>query len=526
MDIVIGSGPSGIACAHALLEKKRKVLLLDFGTELEKKLQVIVNKLVRTPYNHWEASDIAHIKKDYVNSSSDELKNKLIYGSDYPYLGMEKYYELNQNNVEVTSSLASGGFSNVWGGAVFPVCEDDIINWPISVNELENHYRKVLSFMSVSAISDALMEKFPTYKNNNDCLSSSRQAERLLNKLSQNYDKLKGAGYTFGKSRLAVNTNKNKFGFDCCYCGMCMYGCPYQLIFSSKYLLQDMKAKFENFVYKPNVFVDKIEEKKGLVNIRFYDRNTNELKKITGDRVFLGGGALSTTAILLKSYGEYNQSIVMKDSQYFLFPFITFSSIKNVSEEKLHTLAQLFIEVFDSEISKNNIHLQVYSYNDFFYNKLKNMSKIFFPLIKDLVLGRLFLVQGYLNSDYSHEISVKLERNKNTNMDILSLKKIVNPVTSQTIREILKKINRDKFLLGGFPIKFMLDIAKPGRSFHVGATFPMTISPGKFESDLLGRPYGFEKVFIVDSSNFPSIPSSTITLTAMANAHRIGYLST
>jgi len=65
MDIVIGSGPSGIACAHALLEKKRKVLLLDFGNELEKKLQVIVDRLNKIPNNQWGSFDVNQIKMDF-----------------------------------------------------------------------------------------------------------------------------------------------------------------------------------------------------------------------------------------------------------------------------------------------------------------------------------------------------------------------------------------------------------------------------------------------------------------------------
>ena len=38
----------------------------------------------------------------------------------------------------------------------------------------------------------------------------------------------------------------------------------------------------------------------------------------------------------------------------------------------------------------------------------------------------------------------------------------------------------------------------------------------------LGRPAGFKRVYVVDSTVFPSIPATTITFTVMANAHRIG----
>jgi choline dehydrogenase-like flavoprotein len=67
-----------------------------------------------------------------------------------------------------------------------------------------------------------------------------------------------------------------------------------------------------------------------------------------------------------------------------------------------------------------------------------------------------------------------------------------------------------------------LRVGQPGRGFHTGGTFPMRSKPGAFETDVLGRPYGFSKVHLVDSSVFPSLPATTITLSVMANAHRIG----
>ena len=66
-----------------------------------------------------------------------------------------------------------------------------------------------------------------------------------------------------------------------------------------------------------------------------------------------------------------------------------------------------------------------------------------------------------------------------------------------------------------------LQIAPPGRGFHSGGSFPMRAEPGEFECDRLGRPHGFMRVHVVDSTVFPSIPATTITLSVMANAHRI-----
>ncbi len=49
----------------------------------------------------------------------------------------------------------------------------------------------------------------------------------------------------------------------------------------------------------------------------------------------------------------------------------------------------------------------------------------------------------------------------------------------------------------------------------------MRAEPGEFECDRLGRPTGFSRVHVVDATVLLNIPATTITLSVMANAHRI-----
>jgi choline dehydrogenase-like flavoprotein len=67
----------------------------------------------------------------------------------------------------------------------------------------------------------------------------------------------------------------------------------------------------------------------------------------------------------------------------------------------------------------------------------------------------------------------------------------------------------------------MLQIGAPGEGRHVGGSFPMKLNPAIGESEISGRLYGCRNIFLADASVFPTIPASTITFTAMANAHRI-----
>lgn len=51
---------------------------------------------------------------------------------------------------------------------------------------------------------------------------------------------------------------------------------------------------------------------------------------------------------------------------------------------------------------------------------------------------------------------------------------------------------------------------------------PMTEQPVKLtDTNLLGNPMGWNRIHIIDSSLFPSIPGTTVRLLAMANANRI-----
>jgi choline dehydrogenase-like flavoprotein len=49
----------------------------------------------------------------------------------------------------------------------------------------------------------------------------------------------------------------------------------------------------------------------------------------------------------------------------------------------------------------------------------------------------------------------------------------------------------------------------------------MSSTPTGFQTDTLGRPAGLQRVHLVDASVLPAVPATTITLSVMANAHRI-----
>jgi choline dehydrogenase-like flavoprotein len=53
----------------------------------------------------------------------------------------------------------------------------------------------------------------------------------------------------------------------------------------------------------------------------------------------------------------------------------------------------------------------------------------------------------------------------------------------------------------------------------------MAANPAPGQSDRLARPHGMSRLHLIDASSLPAIPATTITLSVMANAHRIASLA-
>ena len=157
-------------------------------------------------------------------------------------------------------------------------------------------------------------------------------------------------------------------------------------------------------------------------------------------------------------------------------------------------------------------------YNDLFLNAIKNILGFTYPIFKfpvNELLDRLMLIMGYLHSDSSSTFSIKLQEDK------LVMEAKINKNVNKTISGVYKKIFENRNLFKAIPVPGITKIPKPGYGSHSGGSFPMRLKPKDFETDTLGRPTGFSRVHVIDSTIFPGIPATTITLTVMANAYRI-----
>jgi choline dehydrogenase-like flavoprotein len=510
MIYVIGSGPAGVSCAAGLLARGYAVTMLDAGIELEEDKQAVLERLQFS----WD-DDLLKSLKQKLNTK-DPIK--LSHNSFYPYTEVASHFSLNaENSIHCLPSFAQGGLSNVWGAFVEKYTETELNSWPISYSQLAPHYDAILKFLN-PALAREQIEKQNCIRNS---YNLSRQAQLLLNEMEKNADCLNVEGFLFATSQLAVKFNHAQQAL-CKECAACQHGCPLDLIYSARNTLKEL-LKNSKFRYIKNIIVKNIAEFEDKVLISAVNRSNDATVNFEGAQVFSACGPVISTALVLKACQAFDEKIEFLDSTHFMLPCIMKKRVKNVHRENLHTLSHLYLKYENAKIQGKPINLQIYTYMDHYTEKFKHLLKGFYPIAVPFlrpIIDRMIVIQAHLHSDHSHKFSLQLEANGE-----LKLQALRNEETSRVIKRVASDLQKNHRSLGFIPVNAMLSESKICKSFHYGGSMPMRTKPGKFETDVLGRPQGFKRWHVVDASVFPSIPAGSITPTIMANAYRISMES-
>lgn len=523
---VIGSGPAGVAAAFALAREGRSVTMLDAGHTLEPARSAVVSRLGAAPPAAWQPAEIG-VLKEGMQATARGIPLKRLYGSDYPFAPPAGAQEIECRRAELRPSFAQGGLSTVWGAGVLPFHQDDMHDWPFPASTLDPHYRAVFEFLPCAAVRDGLEELFPVHAATPQPLEGSQQAKTFLADLQRSAPRLRAQGIHFGRSRLAVDTGAGRPDRPACqYCGMCLYGCPYGVIWNAAYTLRELQRR-PGFRYVADFVVEDLRESGNEVVIRGRHRVTGAARQHRAGRVLLGAGVVSSTALLLASMDAFGHRLRLQDSMYFLLPLLRFAGSAGLEQERLHTLAQAFLVLRDKAVCDELVHLSVYTWNDLMEPSLRAAGG---PLGRTAgrlwrALGaRMLVCGGYLHSRHSPGIWMQLDKQPGGGSRI-SLEGEQDVAARRIVRKVGHKLLRSTAALKALPLTPLAQRPPPGRGFHVGGSFPMGTAAAPWRCDTEGRPHGFSRLHLVDASCLPSIPASTITLPVMANAHRIATLA-
>jgi choline dehydrogenase-like flavoprotein len=514
--VVIGSGPAAVAAAWALSQAGRAVTVLDAGDTIEPGRMDTFATLAQMEPRAWP-QDLAESARAAFPVTTKHVPLKPAYGSLFPYALDDPDLPVRRQNAETVPSLALGGLSNCWGASMLPVRQRDIEDWPITLAELAPHYEAVLRFVPMAAERDELSEHLPLYSDCPGKLRRGVQAERVLRHLRGHAAALERAGFSFGASRLAVVSSESSSS-GCRHCGMCLYGCPYGSIYNASHTLDEL-VRGGKVDYRGGLYVDRLVLADDGVAIHFHERgNPASVGQLDASRVFVACGAVSSTRLMIESMARTSGACRLLDSQYFVIPMVTARAAPVSVATQGNTLAQVFLELQDARVSRHAAHLQLYGYNDLMLSLLAARLPLSANRLERLLrpaLGRLLVMQGYLHSRDSPGMSI------NVDAGAVRLTGEDRAASRTAVKRLGRRLAASSRLLGMAPVTGLAQVGQPGKGNHLGGSFPMRREPGESDTDTLGRPPGWDRVHLIDASVLPSIPATTITLSVMANAHRI-----
>lgn len=475
----------------------------------------LFDALARSEPEHWPP-ELARRARRAFPADIGHVPLKPAYGSLFPYVLDDPDLPIVSENADALSSLAYGGLTNAWGASILPFRQADIEGWPIALDELAPHYEAVLRFVPIAAEHDELSESLPLYTETPGALRRGPQAEMLLGHLRRNAAALRAAGFDFGASRLAVLASVGH-PHRCRHSGLCLYGCPYRSVYNAVHTLEKLVGG-GRVDYRGDIYVDRLGEAGDAVAIDFHERrNPARRGRLSASRVFVACGSISSTRLMLESMGR-TQPVPLRDSQYFVIPMVTLRAAPVSVATQGNTLAQVFVEYENVGIFAHATHLQIYGYNDIMLSALAKRLPLGPARLERALrpmLGRMVVVQGFLHSEDSPGLTIGCNRDQ--------VRIVGGDATSGAVRvrRFVRLLAANARLLGMVPVPGLVHVGRPGKSNHLGGSLPMRREPGELETDTLGRLPDWGRVHLVDASIFPSFPATTVTISVMANAHRI-----
>ena len=522
--IVVGSGPSGAISALTLLESNSRVLMLDVGNIDEKYSALVPNadfenirKTVQNQGRFFLGDDFEAIPKEGVKVGAQLSPSRKAMIKD-----VEKLIPFISDNFTPMESLGLGGLGAGWGLGSYVYSKEELLKVGLPQTEMMYSYQKVADYIGISGGNNDIK---PYVLGNLQNIQSAIKVDNSIDKMFQKYYKNKryfnNNRMYFGAAAMAILTQDKGNRKATSYSDMDFYTDNEKSAYRPQFTIEDLK-KNKNFKYISGQLVISFKENENFIEVSSIDLK-NELKRtFKARKLILASGNLGTARIVMRSLPKI-EKLPLLSNPYSYLPGINLSMLGKKLKAKKSSMAQAMM-IYDPN-GKNDdfVSLAFYTYQSLMLFRLIKESPLNFADNRTLFqyLQSSFVIAGIHHPDYASENKfLELKTNeKSISKDILFANYSLSEGEKSNIIErerILKKAIRK---LGVIPIKSINPGA--GSSIHYGGSIPFSElnELGKQNAD--GLINGTRSIYVADSSGFNFLPAKGVTLSIMANAHRI-----
>jgi len=498
--LIVGSGPSALAAIRQLPHGLR-VLVLDRGHTIPNSVLDIQNR-----YRNAQTSNAENEKNRARNlipgASKNNYRLKSYWGSEFPYLTSElgPPYE----------SKSRGGFTSVWGATCFPPTRSVLNNLDAATfAEYSAALSEIEKLIDVSW-SGSNTNCYEPCNTRNTLLCEGSMFEGNMAASGERLD-LNGGHVYWEVTRLAVsklNQKKQKNPEDgCLNCGQCQNGCPFGVVWNSWFDFEAEVLRLGATYLRANLISAK--DLGEFVQVEYQD--TEMTSSVMTKRVFLTGGPLSTSRILLRS-GIVN-SLHLVDSQTSMI--LGLSLRKRLVKRKHHNVS--FPDTSFLYVNQGyEVALQSYYFSPYILSRLVQLPSVM-NKISQIILKFLqkFLFVGLLYFDSS--MSGRLELDSSGRSSFVRGNDFLQ-------KKIAKGFRRDMKKFGLFFIPKLISLPVGGGYHFMGKFFPSNFwinekaleDQGMTKLSRLATFQGAERIHLLDGSILGHLPTGSVTLSSMA----------
>jgi hypothetical protein len=512
--IVVGSGCTGVHAAQTLIENEKEVLMLDVGNEDDSNIKFPNKSFFEIRENETNQSNL-FLGKNYEGIPWGPIKpgHHLTPGRKYITKDTDKYLKYNSKDYELFESLAKGGLGCAWGAGSYTFDKDELEKCNLDPKEMDEAYATIFSRIGITKGNNQ-----NNYKEEQP-LKADKSMQIVMDRYKQTKEKFKNNNLVLRRTPLAVITSDKEDRKKYQYRDMDFWHDNDKSVYRPWITLSKL-LKSSLFNYKSSSLVMVYKELENKIEVEVLNTKSQKTEIFYCKKIMLGASVFGTTRIVLRSYKMFNHKINYLCNTYFYIPCVNFKMLGKVNSKNKISLSQLTLYI------KNKHNIEVANF--FTYRSL-----LLFKLIKEsplsLKISRLLfkflepslVIVGYhIPKSKSKKEYLVLEKNNETVLkDQLKLFSEEDKKEEIHEKSLVSKLKINLRKLGCYPLKIIK--TPKGSSIHYAGTFPYSKTNKPFTTSLKGELSATKNVYIIDASSFAFLPAKGITLTAMANAHRV-----